>query len=503
MKTLFFSFFTLFSISLFGQTYVLDQTYGNNGTLQLFLYNRVMDGFVTNNTAYFLSRDGLIKVNADGTNFNTYNFNFSTIPSLNVYFRNFKLINNSIYIYGFSDFGTYQYNIFIGKMDLDGNPDLNFGINGMKIIDFGQYESMSDFVVTPNGELLCSGVRYQSIELQSNIIVFKINALSGDLISSFDTNGYKTFTSNLTGTGSYNWLRGGFMFNYNNGYFLTGYNSGNNISYLTLIKIDENGNADSNYGVNGYKSIPYSYYGGTLEKITAHNNKIYGIYTYPLGSVGTSANMICYDLINEQTLFDFYINGKYLNSYKIYDNSIYNTYRHFNYNQTDKFYVEKRFTNNGLIDSSFHINGLYSYDTPSISTYRFQDEANVILKLGNDFLIAGYSNYHTNPLENAYEGVNLIKITPGTLGANNYESNNTNIDFFPNPFENEINFEFYTQIKSISIYDLVGRKIIDPKYHTKDNMTTIDLTGISNKGTYLIKINTSEDIIITKKIVKN
>lgn len=505
MKTLFLSFFTIFSFSLFGQTYVLDQTFGNNGALQLGEYVRVKDGIVTNNTAYFLTGTGLLKINSDGTNFN---FTIPTAPNIS----NFKLINNSIYLYGQIAYNNTNQGVFIAKMDLNGNPDLNFGINGMKIIDFGQTEILSDIVETPNGELLCSGVRYQTIDLESNIIVFKINALTGDLNFSFDSNGYKTFTSNLTGSGSWNWLRGGFIFNYDNGYLLAGHNSQNYISYLTLIKIDGNGNADSSYGVNGYKSIPCSHSASTFEKITIHNNKIYGNYSYAVGSLGTSSNMICYDLINEQTLFDFNPSNyyKYLNSFKIYDNSIYNTYRNPSYNQTDKFYVEKRFTSSGLIDSSFHINGLYSYNSPSLSTYNFQDEANVILKLDNDFLIAGYSKYTyaispTFPfLESNYEGGTLIKITPGALlGTNNYESNNTTINLFPNPFENEINFEFHTQIKSISVYDLVGRKIIDPKFNINNNKVTVDLTNITNKGTYFIKINTAEDTIITKKIIKN
>lgn len=394
-------------------------------------------------------------------------------------------------------------------MDLNGDPDLNFGINGMKIIDFGQTERLSDIVETPDGGLLCSGVRYQSVSLQSNIIVFKINALTGDLNSSFDSNGYKTFTSNLTGFGGWNWLRGGFIFNYDDGYLLAGNNEQNYISHLTLIKINENGNVDSSYGVNGYKSIPCSHSVGTLEKISIHSNKIYGNYTYSVGNGRTSSNIICYDIINNQTLFDFNPHendNKYINSFYIYDNSIYDTKRMLGYNQTDKFYVEKRFANNGLIDSSFHINGLFSYNSPSLSTYMSQDEANVILKLGNDFLIAGYSSYTFSVppgYSPDYEGGVLIKITPGILETNKYELNKTSVNLYPNPFENEINFEFHTQIRSIGLYDLLGRKIIDPKYHIKDNIVTIDLAGIYNKGTYLIKINTADDTIISKKIVKN
>lgn len=514
MKTLLLAIFTLLSLSLLGQTYILDQTFGNNGALQLGLGKSVTDGFVANNTAYLLAQGHLLKVNSDGTNLNEYHFNFTAPIPTTFIVDNFKLINSSIYLYGYIAFNnTYQYDIFIGKMDLNGNPDLNFGINGMKIIDFGQTEMLSDILETPNGELLCSGVRFQNLEQQSNIIVFKINALTGDLNSSFDSNGYKTFTSNLTGTGDYNPFRGGFIFNYDNGYLLAGNNSQNSISYLTLIKIDGNGNADSNFGVNGYKSIPCSHYTSTFEKISIHDNKIYGNYSYPAGSLGTSSNIICYDLINDQTLFDFSPFGystKYVNSFNIFNNSIYNTYRSNYYNNTDKFYVEKRFINSGLLDSSFHINGQYSYNSPSLSTYNFQDEARVILKLGDDFLIAGYSKYTyaiapTFPfIESVYEGGTLIKITLGILlETNNYESNNTSVDLYPNPFENEIKFEFNTQIKYISIYDLVGRKIIDPKYHSNDNIVTIDLADISNKGTYLIKINTAEDTIISKKIVKN
>ncbi len=246
-----------------------------------------------------------------------------------------------------------------------------------------------------------------------------------------------------------------------------------------------------------------------MKKISIKDNKIYGNFTHVPASLATAGNLFGIDLTTDQVLFNtttFTSLGQ-VESFNLYDDGIYTCERSAYYNSTDKFYVSKKLFS-GLPDTNFHINGTYSYDSPTLDQFYFQDTAKIVLKLNNgDLLIAGYSKYKyaspNFPFEIVYEGGILIKITPGALGTNNYESNNIGVDLFPNPFQNEINFKSTKPINKVEIYDLLGRKIFEPHFKNENNTVTVDLNKIIQKGTYLIRIVTKDNNTITKKIIKD
>lgn len=200
MKKLFLCFFTLFSFVLCAQTYVLDQNFGNNGVLQIEGFRGVSEGFIVNNSAYFLSGNGLVKIDEYGT-MSIHGFNLSASND-NIVTDSFKLIDNNIYFFGRLSYNS-NINFCIAKMDLDGNPDLNFGINGIKAIDFGLTgQNVTDLILTNDGNLLCAGTNTfanQNIN-NRNLIVFKIDPVSGNLISGFHPNGYKVLLSSSGST---------------------------------------------------------------------------------------------------------------------------------------------------------------------------------------------------------------------------------------------------------------------------------------------------------------
>ena len=68
---------------------------------------------------------------------------------------------------------------------------------------------------------------------------------------------------------------------------------------------------------------------------------------------------------------------------------------------------------------------------------------------------------------------------------------------FINPFQNELTFNSKEKIKSVEIYDEIGRLVL--KNTILKNINTSSLT----KGIYFIKIITQSNQIITKKGIKN
>ncbi len=77
--------------------------------------------------------------------------------------------------------------------------------------------------------------------------------------------------------------------------------------------------------------------------------------------------------------------------------------------------------------------------------------------------------------------------------------NATTYQIFPNPFKNKVQIISSGQMTAWSIYDMVGKKILQ-KNVNNSNEETIDLASL-NVGVYLIKIKTSEGVI-THKLVK-
>lgn len=73
---------------------------------------------------------------------------------------------------------------------------------------------------------------------------------------------------------------------------------------------------------------------------------------------------------------------------------------------------------------------------------------------------------------------------------------------FPNPFIDNINVKVQDQLKSIEIFDLLGRKIADPNFNNDNGNYLIDLYKIKDKGTYIMKLITMNNHVISIKIMK-
>lgn len=87
-----------------------------------------------------------------------------------------------------------------------------------------------------------------------------------------------------------------------------------------------------------------------------------------------------------------------------------------------------------------------------------------------------------------------VKVS-NSLSTNTLES--LDVQVYPNPFKNSINITTKSIIKSIKIYNLVGKKLIEKN----NNFNFIDLNNIS-KGIYILKIKTEKGTGI-KKIIKS
>ncbi len=104
---------------------------------------------------------------------------------------------------------------------------------------------------------------------------------------------------------------------------------------------------------------------------------------------------------------------------------------------------------------------------------------------------------------------NYIHVVNSTdININDASNNICNI--FPNPFSENINIEFYKNIKDvrIEICDIYGRKLFETKFENVNNREIISLKNFFNNlsnGTYLIKIVADSNVStkLVQKIGKN
>jgi hypothetical protein len=98
-------------------------------------------------------------------------------------------------------------------------------------------------------------------------------------------------------------------------------------------------------------------------------------------------------------------------------------------------------------------------------------------------------------------GGDLLPLPTATLGVEDFDQNA--FVMYPNPVNNQLNFEFSTldidELK-VSITDMQGRIVLNNQIKTSTN--TIDVSGLST-GLYQVIIMDENDILMTKKLIKN
>jgi len=507
MKTIINLLLLISSCSLFSQNYALDYSYGINGIKEFYSLSnfRCKGGLIINDNYYLISDNQIVKINYQGDFDNNFGINgiISLNTDSNIEFKitNIKFINGYFYLYGSkTNLSNNSTDLFVLKINEFGNYDSSFGTNGFAIIDFGSNEVISDFVFDTSGNLFCIGSQYEGINsVFSKLIYFKINS-NGSIVNTFGINGYKFFIPTTTvPTGA---IRGYFIDNYNGQYILVGHLQYSYINNILNLMIDENGIVDTNYNNVGHKLIEvesgYSFRIGNIQKL---GNNLFVNYFRAFNSYDANYQLLNYDLGVESEIFDSY--NLHYSYFKAEGNSIFTTGYTNCQNVCARDFLLRKHLNNFNPDSSFANNGVYTYNRIAIpNTNTSDDMSRFFIKDSADrFLICGNTS-DNNGVSSFNPRFYTMRIgDESTLNINDFDQH-VELSMFPNPFYDKIGFYFEGKIKSIEIFDLIGKKINEPKYEVVNNYYNLNFqTGIE-KGTYLIKITTENNQIFSKKIIK-
>lgn len=508
MKSLPFLIILLFSLNCRAQNYGLDTTFGDAGTKSGLVTNFYPEnGLLINNNYYFVnSTHQIAKIDYNGNpviNFGTNGVLSLTNPNRTYKILNFKFIDGYFYMYGESTNTTNNNkDIFICKIDERGNADTTFGNNGIVTIDFGNNEIISDFIMEPNGNLLCLGTQYFSdYNIPSKLIYFKLFS-NGNINTAFESNGYKSYTVDLSSSGivAVQRTEGKFIHPLNGKYLLSGtYKTqtpgspglGVRKEELLLTKIDNDGIIDTTFGNGGYQLVYLE--GGMsnyVNDVQVINNNLYAKFFYAWSASTSGTKVLRYDLTTNQTIFNrptlyssylkaesdgFYISGHERCSFPP---------------SCQRKYNLKKYLSNGDLDPNFSDNGNYLFRFPNNSFH--EDISSMHIKEANGkILIAGYSK----------DLFSLVRIKEQALGNPEFDSNTVSI--YPNPFTDNFNINCDVAIKTVELFDLVGRKIEDLEFKAIDSNSYVVVPKISKTGIFVIKITSTDNKVLFKKIIKS
>lgn len=495
----------LFSINTFAQNYVLDDSFGTNGTV---IHNEVSyyptDVLLVDNSYYFISDNNMVKLNYDGTiapGFGTNGIITLDNNSYNFTIAGFKYLNNYFYVFGtMQDREEGRENGFICKIDGNGNFDTTFGTNNFAIADFNAQEIINDFAVDQSGNLFCVGTRYDGeVNNSIRLIYFKISA-SGQLDTSFDANGFKEIAMN-------NYSNGRHIKNYSSNFMLIGtdtyFEPVTNTRHQRLLTcmVDGIGNPVTSYGTNGSRLTElYTGMTITLKNAELENNSLYLNYFYSASVLNQGSRLVKYELDTDVLTFntDTYYNA----NFKLTGNGIFVTGADACPNVADsscpRDFNLSRLTDEGQPDITFNSNTEYTFNFPG-EIYSDDVSQALAVEPGGTILVGGHSTgIYWDTLYPS--GFALLRLKPAAMGLSAIKQNKNIV--YPNPFTNTVTITSDNAITSVDIFDLAGRRIGKPAFYTNNGITNVNMETVSQRGSYILKAIDADGIIFNKIIVK-
>jgi uncharacterized delta-60 repeat protein len=449
--------------------------------------------------------------------------------------------NGNIYTAGVTSqgIGTGIYKMTVSKTNQNGVLDNQFGINGVCTISFGNSVYPHGIKVSDNSKILICGKADAADTIPSFGFLVRLNT-DGSIDSSFAINGlYK-----LVGLGSHftsiNILN-------DNSIIL----SGNTDFHAVLVKLDENGIPDLQFGLNSVLTLSSINFNLILFKsqVTANdeiisvgyentestNTKIAYCKTDSTGNFVATFGIdgkVIIDLYNKTpnvaeglTLIKkginnhYYLGGYSLSSILIRikeDGSLDSTFatfgvlthsfpfRDFDIQDNGKILIAGdkqisdfnygysiiRFDENGSIDTTFNNGASFDID------FSVQNDYLSCVKYirPNGFIIGGES--HDNNIAKS----TLIKLKLDNTENIKDKDNLSDFSIYPNPFTDQLNISYVQPIKSIEMYSINGIKLLSAnEIHSRDFILR---TANIEPGMYFIKIKIDNAVYI-RKLVKH
>jgi uncharacterized delta-60 repeat protein len=502
---------------LFAQDGALDTTFANNGIFSTYWnffsgYQLLLDLSVDNSNSIYISGNvtnsngstsvKLIKLLPDGELDTTFgDAGFATIHYSPRWFVSKTIILESGKIALVGSITSNLNDIIVVRLNSDGSIDQSFGNNGRFIYDGGHGSDQAFAIVEQDSKLIIGGYVTNKIRPSWAYSSYSLIRLTADgvLDTTFGNNGHAEFPN----VGEWQEIKD-LLIDDSGNIVVCGYRGDVSAPYYnrddpTILKLNDNGILDMNFGDNGVLEIPYgeidiaesiqyienSYYiTGQIRNVDNQQFDVFIVKTDQNGALDNSFNNDGKLVIDDE-------GGLYQGGYSSIiqnDNKLIvgGSYRN-PFIGTPVFEIRfHRLTSSGNLDPEFGDNGVghFDLDAPQINTHALSRQ------FDNKFLSLGLDN--NNHILLTRHNINQALFT-------NDESFDSGVfKVYPNPTKGELNVSSLDEsgYKAL-IFNTLGK--LTDKFNFSNSMNKIDISHLK-PGVYFIKL-TSESANTVKKIV--
>jgi uncharacterized delta-60 repeat protein len=475
MKKNYLLLFSIFTLNLFSQNLILDNSFGANG---IFLMNE-------NSKLWDVSK--LIKNDDGSIILSTQRVNGANpVENVVVKLTPNGTVDNSFGLNGYQVLNVTIDNGLAAKKQNDGKLVFFGGQNNSKIIRLlpnGQFDS----TFGTNGEVPLPSTD-SDFNFNNNTLVFQNDKIliikrksgtSAKSIVRYNNDGTLDTTFGVNGVVENINSNNIFIDTSNNIVGVSGYSD-----KYRVEKFDENGQAISTFGNNGILqvNIPFvfneiiSAYMDNENRIIVSSDDVTTldqISVFRINSDGTIDNSFSYGFstVNHaifpilQQNTGYYLAGAKLDS---------------QYEPTNVFLA--RVAENGSIDTSFVQNGYYVESSANLKSAE-----SIIYNSDGSIILSGEYN------DGVSNKIFVAKYIVSTLATNEIKNNELQVQ---NPFKNELKIRSKEEIKSLELYDLQGKVIL------KSSGNILN-TSYLNKGFFVLKTITISGKVFINKVIKN
>jgi uncharacterized delta-60 repeat protein len=505
---------------LFAQYSALDSTYSNDGIDTIYcgnpkgievLYEIALQS--DNKTVMFggcspytITQGGVLimRYNTDGTLDQSFATGGIDTPNLNMALPNqygLWCMNGAIQSDGkilFAGFSSSiinnDKNVFIVRLNQNGSIDNSFGNNGAVFYNFGQVDGTQTerVIVQANGKILLLCSSDNSSTPNNSYLIRYLP--NGNIDNAFGINGKKILDP----------FFGNHVQELPNGKIILA----GNVSKSTLMQLTSNGQTDSTFGVNGIAQTNFANFYDRAN----HFQLLPTGEIIIVGDEGTSfapgefflakfkSNGVVDSSYGINGVASYYFGGYFTTgSCSALDNNkmiVIGTYSPTKYSQ--KYFI-CRINSNGFIDSTFAKNGIDTTAIGVIYLGTLSQANSCVLNSNGQLTVCGFSQsgngLYTNDLVSSarYSMRKLIGLSEIKFG--------NQIKSYPNPTNNSTNITVSKPLNnaSVKLINLTGQ-IIFEKQNQSCNQFSIDLTN-QPQGIYFLEIHEAENIW-RSKIVK-
>lgn len=496
----------LFLISIagtYGQSGILDTSFGNNGIVTTVIsgtYNLghtsvvqadgkiIVAGEAGESSTYKVA---VVRYNTDGTldgSFANSGTLIVQVGSARSYARNIAIQPDGKIVIGAYTYDDIASDFALVRLNADGTLDSSFGTNGITIVDNGSHEVVDAMTILNDGKILLAGNNYD------NFLAARFNT-DGSLDTSFGTNGWTTTIFDS----SYGQVKDATSQN-DGKILLSGFASDISTGRhkIAVARFNTDGTIDSTFGTSGQVSFnigSFDDYGAGVA-VQTDGKIMIGGYTI-LDSNFSKYDFAAVRLNSDGTFDDSYgTNGIVVTS--VIDNgrnyaeqmliqpdnkTVLMGFVGVGSNDDDMGMV--RFDIDGNLDATFGTGGKVTTDVNG----RYDYGKAIAIQPDHKIILTGYSYTSAGVAE-----IVVARYDNFLLGTNDYK--NMEISLYPNPAKEQITIEMSdnTLNYQVDILDMVGKKVFSSEIQ---KVGQIDVSALA-AGTYLIKLNSENKSTVVR-----